>query len=255
MTLELQKLRAEVSTLTQKTTLLENSKLTNWERFPKLDGIIGGGYYTHKGAPANTICLPHDPDFIHGDKVQFPSEVSTMYGGEYQDNYFGNNLYQNDPPCAVCRATGKTSVVMIPGKTKCYGDWHLEYYGRLAAGRDIHEAASEYICVDHQAQYREGGGTSQDGKMLYAVVAKCGTLPCPPYPTVSAEKRLLLNDPDIVSTLQQMTLELQKLRADVSTLQQETSLLQKSKLTGSAYTRWGRKDCPVNGTELVYAGK
>lgn len=53
--------------------------------------------------------------------------------------------------------------------------------------------------------------------------------------TVSAEKRLLLNDPDIVSTLQQITLELQKLKADVSTLQQETSLLKNSKLTGKLY--------------------
>ncbi|XP_063417567.1 short-chain collagen C4-like [Mytilus trossulus] len=194
MTLELQKLRAEVSRLTQKTTLLENSKLAGsaYTRWGRKDcpvngtelvytGIIGGGYYAHKGAPANTICLPHDPDFIHGDKIQFPAEVSTMYGGEYQDNYFGHSLYQNDPPCAVCRATGKTSVIMIPGKTKCYGDWHLEYNGRLAAGRDSYEASSEYICVDHQAQYREGGGTNQDGKLLYAVVAKCGTLPCPPY--------------------------------------------------------------------------
>ncbi|CAC5412290.1 unnamed protein product [Mytilus coruscus] len=134
MTLEMQKLRADVSVLQQETSLLKNAK-TYRPCFVYIVEIIGGGYYTHKGAPANYVCLPHDPDLIHGDKVQFPSEISGMYAGEYQDNYFGNNLYQNDPPCAVCRATGKTSVIMIPGKTKCYGDWHQEYYGRLAAVR------------------------------------------------------------------------------------------------------------------------
>ncbi|XP_076088925.1 uncharacterized protein LOC143059328 [Mytilus galloprovincialis] len=66
-------------------------------------GIVGGGYYTHKGAPSNYVCLPHDPDFIHGDKIQFPSE------------------------------------------------------------------------------YLEGGSANQNRKLLFAVVARFGTLPCPPY--------------------------------------------------------------------------
>ncbi|VDI17666.1 Hypothetical predicted protein [Mytilus galloprovincialis] len=76
---------------------------------------------------------------------------------------------------------------MLPGggkdlrKTKRYENWHLEYYGRLAAGRDSQEASSKYICVDHQAQYREGGSANQNGKLLFAVVARCGSLPCPPY--------------------------------------------------------------------------
>lgn len=52
---------------------------------------------------------------------------------------------------------------------------------------------------------------------------------------VAVKTRLLFNDPDIASTLQHMTLELQKLRAEVSTLTQKTSLLENSKLTGKFF--------------------
>lgn len=40
---------------------------------------------------------------------------------------------------------------------------------------------------------------------------------------VVVEKRLLLADPDVAASLQQMSLEMQKLRAEVSMLTQTTS--------------------------------
>ncbi|XP_063412559.1 uncharacterized protein LOC134695270 [Mytilus trossulus] len=141
-------------------------------------GVTGGGYYDHTGSAVNYVRLPHDPDFIQGDTS---GGYATIYGSEYQENKFGHNLVDNDVPCSVCRAITKSSVVMIPGKMICYCAWNREFYGRLAAGFDDAKAASEYVCVDHQAQYIEGGGANHDGKLFQTVGAKCGSLPCPPY--------------------------------------------------------------------------
>ncbi|XP_063411601.1 uncharacterized protein LOC134694519 [Mytilus trossulus] len=206
MSLELQSLREKTAQLEQESTQMKldlgsaKTKVTQLEtsnsgfgsvytRWGRKDcpsngtelvyaGVAGGGYYTHTGAAVNYVCLPHDPDFIQGDT---PGGDATIYGSEYQDNHFGHNLYNNDVPCAVCRAITKSSVVMIPGKIKCYGDWNQEFYGRLAAGADVQSAASEYVCIDHQAQYIEGGAANHNGKLFYKVGAKCGSLPCPPY--------------------------------------------------------------------------
>lgn len=141
-------------------------------------GIAGGGWYGYTGSAVNYVCLPHHPEFIKGDSS---GGDATVYGAEYQTNYFGQGLYDNDVPCAVCRAVGKSSVHMIPGKINCYGNWHQEYYGRLAANANTHTAGSEYVCVDHVAQFREGGGSNANGKLFFKVGAKCGSLPCPPY--------------------------------------------------------------------------
>ncbi|XP_063417578.1 uncharacterized protein LOC134700143 [Mytilus trossulus] len=189
---EVNQMKLDLGSANNKITQLENSNsgfgsvYTRWGRkdCPSngteivYTGVTGGGYYGNTGAAANYVCLPHDPDFIQGDT---PGGDATIYGSEYQDNHFGHNLIDNDVPCAVCRAITKSSVLMIPGKTKCYGDWNREFYGRLAAGADGHVAASEYVCVDHQAQYIEGGAADTNGKLFYKVGAKCGSLPCPPY--------------------------------------------------------------------------
>ncbi|XP_071150673.1 short-chain collagen C4-like [Mytilus edulis] len=189
---EVSQMKLDLGSAKIKITQLENSNsgfgsvYTRWGRkdCPSngtelvYTGVTGGGSYDHTGSAVNYVCLPHDPDFIQGDT---PGGSATLYGSEYQTNSFGHNLYDNDVPCAVCRAVTKSSVVMIPGKTKCYGDWNREFYGRLAAGADSHSAASEYVCVDHQAQYIEGGAVDNNGKLFYKVGAKCGSLPCPPY--------------------------------------------------------------------------
>ncbi|XP_063411600.1 uncharacterized protein LOC134694517 [Mytilus trossulus] len=189
---EVNQMKLDLGSANNKITQLENSNsgfgsvYTRWGRkdCPSngtelvYTGVAGGGLYTETGAAANYVCLPNDPDFIQGDTT---GGGATLYGSEYETNYFGHNLDDNDVPCAVCRAVTKSSVVMIPGKTKCYGDWNREFYGRLAAGADSHSAASEYVCVDHQAQYIEGGAVNNNGKLFYNVGAKCGSLPCPPY--------------------------------------------------------------------------
>ncbi|XP_076089857.1 uncharacterized protein LOC143061457 [Mytilus galloprovincialis] len=187
--LELTKNKLELSTIKQSmvtSNSVVGSVYTRWGRedCPSngtelvYSGIAGGGWYGYTGSAVNYVCLPHHPEFIKGDSS---GGDATVYGAEYQTNYFGQGLYDNDVPCAVCRAVGKSSVHMIPGKINCYGNWHQEYYGRLAANANTHTAGSEYVCVDHLAQFREGGGSNANGKLFFKVGAKCGSLPCPPY--------------------------------------------------------------------------
>ncbi|XP_071137108.1 uncharacterized protein [Mytilus edulis] len=76
-------------------------------------------------------------------------------------------------------------------------------------------------------------------------------------------KRLLLNDPDVVEKrFNQLELEIQNLKSEVVSLktesQQKTARISQLEAgqssSGSFYTRWGRKSCPGNGTELIYTG-
>lgn len=145
--------------------------------FKYILGISGGGYYSHKGRAAEPICLPHDP-YIGSPITN--DYCASLYGMEYQEN-FGSNVYNKDVPCAVCRANHVTSKVMIPGKVKCYAGWRKEYGGILVAGLDRHDGSSSFICVDQNQDVLEAGVANDDGYLIYPVVAKCGSLKCPPY--------------------------------------------------------------------------
>uniref|UniRef100_A0A8W8IJR4 Short-chain collagen C4 n=1 Tax=Magallana gigas TaxID=29159 RepID=A0A8W8IJR4_MAGGI len=70
-----------------------------------------------------------------------------------------------------------------------------------------------------------------------------------------AEKRILLNDPNLVQSqihalerkMEDVSLQFTDLSAKYSTLLTKTN-------AGGIFVRWGRKDCPGNKTELVYSG-
>ena len=81
-------------------------------------GQAGGNYYTNKGGGSNYLCLPNDPD--NGKPYSYANDV--LYGAEYETGSSTkpsglDNLYQKDVPCSVCRRKGKSSVLMIPGKS------------------------------------------------------------------------------------------------------------------------------------------
>lgn len=100
---------------------------------------------------------------------------------EYNDAVFGNNLYDKDVPCAVCRATHTTSIIMIPGKSRCLKGWNMEYKGLLASGNHRDNGASTYMCIDQTPEVLEGGVQNENGYNLFPVKAFCGSLKCPPY--------------------------------------------------------------------------
>ncbi|KAK3099197.1 hypothetical protein FSP39_000850 [Pinctada imbricata] len=165
---------------------------TRWGRTkcPKKDtefvysGQLGGSHHAHKGAAANYLCMPEKPEW---DKFSDKggSYRAYVYGAEYE--IFDDSIdidkkyYNHDVPCAVCRTMRSSSVLMIPGKTNCTKSWKKEYSGYLMANYHGHPAASEYICVDKEAEWIPGSSSNKDQTVLYPVEAKCGSLKCLPY--------------------------------------------------------------------------
>ena len=141
-------------------------------------GFAGGGHYNEQGNAAEYVCLPPDPNFV---KTKGPDH-GRMYGAEYDsNNFFASHSHDEDVPCVLCRSLRASSVIMIPGKNKCYSGWKMEYHGYLASAYHDNPGQSSYACLDINPEYVLGGVTNHDGKLFYNVVAKCGSLKCPPY--------------------------------------------------------------------------
>jgi hypothetical protein len=141
-----------------------------------LAGFAGGGGFDQSGSASDYVCLSPDPKFV---KTSGP-DFGRMYGAEYETNFWAANSFNKDVPCALCRTTQATTV-MIPGTNVCNNGWNRDYYGYLASGYFIHIAASSFVCVDENLQYVDSGVGDQNGKLFYGVLAKCGSLRCPPY--------------------------------------------------------------------------
>ncbi|XP_071098147.1 uncharacterized protein [Haliotis cracherodii] len=144
-------------------------------------GIAGGTYYSYKAGPANILCLPENPEY--GNYTPGFQADGAIYGTEYQTNEHSTsfkNLNDHDVPCAVCRSRTKTSVIMVPAKMSCFPGWRVEYTGYLMGGHYSY-AASEYLCVDGDAEKDRSGHENKNGQLLYLVEGVCGSLPCPPY--------------------------------------------------------------------------
>ncbi|XP_033728354.1 short-chain collagen C4-like [Pecten maximus] len=77
----------------------------------------------------------------------------------------------------------------------------------------------------------------------------------------SAEKRILLSDPNYVihieSALAELTAKVYALQTKFSTQQDDLDNLETTlpvTVSGATFVRWGRTTCPGNGTELAYEG-
>ena len=93
-------------------------------------GRVGGTWWNHKGGAANYLCMPDDPDYLsYQSGVQ---GYSYVYGVEYESNSGPLSAVQDhNAPCAVCHASTRAAVTMIPAKTRCPSTWTLEYSGYL----------------------------------------------------------------------------------------------------------------------------
>uniref|UniRef100_K1QWC4 Short-chain collagen C4 n=1 Tax=Magallana gigas TaxID=29159 RepID=K1QWC4_MAGGI len=140
---------------------------------------FAGGYWPgHKGAAAEFVCLPRDPDLT----TKFTSSFAFMYGSEYDvpTTDFGHDN-GDDLPCSVCRSTVQSSVLMIPVKSSCYDGWTMQYHGDLVAGHHASSTATQYICLDEHPETLTAGHRNDNGKWFYPMKAVCGALACPPY--------------------------------------------------------------------------
>ena len=87
-----------------------------------------------------------------------------LYGAEYQFTYKNVAIV----PCAICKAT-----IMVPAKLTCPQNWTLQYHGYLGAGHYA-DQASEFICIDSDAEYFEGlRQHNNNGLLIYPVQTRC----------------------------------------------------------------------------------
>ena len=147
-------------------------------------GRAGGSLWSHTGGGANYLCMPDDPDYLaYQPGVQGASPV---YGAEYQP--WGGPLravHDHNVPCAVCYASTRVAVIMIPAKTHCPSTWTLEYSGYLMSAYKGNSRWPYYRtmfeCVDKTAGSVPGSAPNVDGALFYHTEASCTGLPCSPY--------------------------------------------------------------------------
>jgi hypothetical protein len=116
------------------------------------------------------------------NKGNYSKYVGLIYGAEYEiyDTLF-NGLLGHDVPCAVCQVES-SSVVMVPVKNTWFKIFVKEYQGYLMTGYPAHTTASEYVCVDGEADpANKSLFHNKGGKLFYFVWAKCGAIKGPPF--------------------------------------------------------------------------
>lgn len=156
-----------------------NSRLT-LKLFPHsiIVGYVGGGLHTDRGSSPGLLCMTEHPTFGKTSGTDY----GRMYGAEYDANFFAPHSDGEDIPCAVCERKSTTSSIMIPGRSTCYGGWTMEYNGYLSTGYYSSASGADYICIDIQPEFLVGGAVElHDGRVIGPVIAKCGSLKCPPY--------------------------------------------------------------------------
>ena len=100
-------------------------------------GGAGGSRYNHRGGAANYLCMPGDPHYLrYQSRVQGYSDV---YGVEYQPHSGPlSAIHEHNAPCAMCYASTRVAVTMIPAKTHCPSTWTLEYSGYLMSAASLY---------------------------------------------------------------------------------------------------------------------
>ena len=142
-------------------------------------GNAGLSYYGHRGRGVNYLCMPRNPvySFEYRSGVQGHAYV---YGVEYEQPVVGG-AHQHNAVCAVCLATTREIVLMIPAKTTCPSSWITEYSGYLMTERYSHHR-STFECVEKNPESVSASSLDRPSGHFYHIEAHCDTsLPCPPY--------------------------------------------------------------------------
>ena len=81
-------------------------------------GRTGGTWLADKGGAVNYLCMPDDPDYLsYQPGVQ---GYNYVYGAEYESRQGPlRAVHNHNAPCAVCYASTRVAVTMIPAKTRC----------------------------------------------------------------------------------------------------------------------------------------
>ena len=140
------------------------------------EGIAAGTHFSHKGGGSNRLCLPNTPKYsTYQPGVQ---GYSTLHGSEYQHPL--PNVHDHNVPCAVCYASTRSAVYVVPARDDCPSGWTLEYKGYLMS-EYYHYSRNTFECVDKDPESIPGSTSNVDGALFFHVEADCGGIPCPPY--------------------------------------------------------------------------
>ena len=141
-------------------------------------GRAAGNYY-NQGGGAEYLCLPDNPNYLrYTNGVQ--GGRAYLYGVEYEPwNAPLSAVVNHNVPCAVCYASTRGTVMMIPGKTVCPSSWIREYYGYLMAAHHQNHRTT-FTCVDHSPQSIPGSASNTEGAKFFHIEARCHGI-CPPY--------------------------------------------------------------------------
>ena len=142
-------------------------------------GRVGGTWWQHKGGAANYLCMPDDPDYLsYQSGIQ---GYNYVYGAEYEIGGGPLRAVNNhNVPCAVCYASTRVAVTMIPAKTRCPSTWTLEYSGYLMSDYYNYHRTM-YECVDKNPDSVPGSASNTNGALFHHVEASCNGMLCPPY--------------------------------------------------------------------------
>ena len=129
--------------------------------------------------------MPLNPDYINDTRANSASYYSVLHGGEY-DTWGGplNDLGNHNVACAVCLASTRAAMTMVPAKIQCPTSWTREYYGYLMAEREngVEFTQSSYTCVDATPDTVPGEARDTYGTHFTYVIAACNDgIPCPQY--------------------------------------------------------------------------
>lgn len=137
-----------------------------------------GGSYSNFGGGANHLCMPQDPEYTLASQRGVQG-YAFLYGTEYE-NPVVQGRDDDNVPCAVCMATSRGTVLVIPGKTSCPPQWTVEYSGYIMAERMTGKRAT-FECVDSSQEPVSGTQSNLNGGSFYHVEVQCSGMPCPPY--------------------------------------------------------------------------
>ena len=145
-------------------------------------GRAGGTHWNYKGGAANFLCLPNEPDHLMSSAGA--QNYAGLAGVEYKYDSFPylSSFNNHNVPCAVCYVASRSTVLMVPAKTKCPKDWTLEYIGYIMTEHRVHSSPKMFECVDRDPESIPGLESAAALRaVLYTVEPTCGGLACPPY--------------------------------------------------------------------------
>ena len=143
-------------------------------------GRAAGTFFNTNGGASNYLCMPETPQYTLSYTPGSQS-YSEIHGTEYEGPIVGT--HEHNVPCAVCSASTRVGVLMIPARTSCPTGWTREYYGYLMSQASLwsNQRRTTFECVDKDQESLSGSQANTNGALFYHVEANCNGLPCPPY--------------------------------------------------------------------------